>query len=241
MSKHNRIGSPFSARTIEMLNSPAYRALSLTGRRVLDRIEIAHARHGGHDNGKLAVTFNQFQEYGARRHSIAPALRELAQLGFIEVTEQGRAGNADWRRPTLFRLTYRDTANAAATNEWRSITEDDANTIAKGTRPPQNLSVPKRHHKKQNPSVRNGTIGRCRNGTESRCRNGTEPPQFLGAETALLSRYSPSTGPKAPQASHHPQPTQFPRPGPKPAQAAPKPSPDANLDLDIPPFLRRKP
>jgi hypothetical protein len=247
MSKRNLIGGQFSARTIEMLNSPAYRVLSLTARRVLDRIEIEHARHGGRDNGSLAITFDQFEKYGARRHSIASALRELAQLGFIEVTEQGRAGNAEWRRPTLFRLTYRDTADAAATDEWRSISEDDANTFAKGSRQPENtppnFSVSKPHHKKQKPSVRNATIGRCRNATTGRCRNDTEPPKILGAETALLSRYSPSTAPKVP---HTPNPQQCPRAGLGPCRADAKPSPDPDpeaadawADLGIPPFLRR--
>ena len=36
----------------------------------------------------------------------APALRELERLGFIEVTECGRAGNAENRKPNRFRITY---------------------------------------------------------------------------------------------------------------------------------------
>jgi hypothetical protein len=43
------------------------------------------------DNG-LPVTFNDFQRYGIDRHFIAPVIRELVALGFVEVTEQGRAG-----------------------------------------------------------------------------------------------------------------------------------------------------
>jgi hypothetical protein len=35
------------------------------------------------------------------RHAIAPALRELASLGFIEITEEGRAGNRDFYTPAL--------------------------------------------------------------------------------------------------------------------------------------------
>jgi hypothetical protein len=34
--QHNKIGSQFIARRIEMLRSPAFRVLSLTGRRILD-------------------------------------------------------------------------------------------------------------------------------------------------------------------------------------------------------------
>jgi hypothetical protein len=40
-------------RLIEMLRSPAYRALSRAAHQVLARIEIELADHGGMDNGKL--------------------------------------------------------------------------------------------------------------------------------------------------------------------------------------------
>jgi hypothetical protein len=70
----------------------------------------------------------------------------LAALGFIEVTEQGRAGNAEWRRPTQFRLTYRHTANANPTDEWRRVkTAEDAEAIARAARcEKQNASIGKR-------------------------------------------------------------------------------------------------
>jgi hypothetical protein len=128
--RRNRIAGQFAPRTIDMLRSPAYRALSRGGHQVLARIEIELADHGGMDNGKLPVTFDQFEAYGVHRHAIAPAVRELVALGFIEVTEQGRAGNADWRRPTKFRITYRYVERANPTDEWRRITEDDACSIS---------------------------------------------------------------------------------------------------------------
>jgi hypothetical protein len=37
-----------------MLESPAFCTLSLTARRILGRLEIEIAHHGGHGNGKLA-------------------------------------------------------------------------------------------------------------------------------------------------------------------------------------------
>jgi hypothetical protein len=60
--RRNKIGKQFAPRTIEMLESPAHRVLSLSARRVIDRIEIELAHHGGMDNGKLPVTFEQFAE-----------------------------------------------------------------------------------------------------------------------------------------------------------------------------------
>jgi hypothetical protein len=41
------IAGQFSARTITMLESPAYRVLSRAAHQVLTRIEIEHAHHGG--------------------------------------------------------------------------------------------------------------------------------------------------------------------------------------------------
>jgi hypothetical protein len=135
--RKNRIAGQFSPRTIEMMESPAFRALTLAAHRVLARIEIEHAHHGGNDNGRLPVTFNHFVEYGVHRHAIAPALRELCALGFIEITERGRAGNAEFRRPNLFRLTYRYLGNADPTDEWRHIrTKVDAERITREARTP---------------------------------------------------------------------------------------------------------
>jgi hypothetical protein len=119
--RRSKIRGPFAARLIDMLESPAYRVLSLSAHRVLARLEIEFARHGGRDNGRLPVTYEDFQEYGIDRHAIAPAIRECEALGFLEVTERGHAGNAEFRSPNKFRLTYRHTDNAGATDEWQRI------------------------------------------------------------------------------------------------------------------------
>ena len=98
--RRTTIGGQFVAHLIEMLESPAFRVLSLSARRVLDRVEIEHAHHGGADNGRLPVTYDDFQRYGIDRHAIGPAIREACALGFLEVTERGRAGNAEFRSPS---------------------------------------------------------------------------------------------------------------------------------------------
>ena len=66
-----------------MLRCPAYSVLSLSGRRVLDRIEIEMADHGGTDNGKLPVTYDDFERYGIHRHCIGPAIREVVALALL--------------------------------------------------------------------------------------------------------------------------------------------------------------
>jgi hypothetical protein len=128
------IGGTFAPRLIEMISSPAFCVLSLSARRVLDRLEIELASHGGTNNGKLPVTFADFHRYGIDYDAIAPAIREVVALGFIEVTQAGRAGNAESRTPNIFRLTYRHTDYGDPTEDWQKISVDQAKLIAKAAR-----------------------------------------------------------------------------------------------------------
>jgi len=135
--RRNKIDGQFAARLIEMLESPPYRALSQSAHRVLSRIEIELGHHAGKDNGRLPVTYEDFEAYGIDRHSIAPAIRELEGLGFIEVTEQGRAGHGEFGWPNRFRLTFRPTQTYEPTHEWRRIGSwEKAVAIAKEARKP---------------------------------------------------------------------------------------------------------
>jgi hypothetical protein len=135
LKRRKTISGQFAPRTIEMLESPAFRVLSLSGRRVLDRVEIELAHHGGTDNGNLPVTYDDFQEFGMDRHAVAPGIRECEALGFLEITQRGRAGNAEWRSPNRFRLTYRHTDRAGPTDDWRKIKSmEEAWAIARRAR-----------------------------------------------------------------------------------------------------------
>ena len=53
-NRDKSIPGQFAGRLIEMLEAPAYRVLSLSARRVLDRVEIELGHHGGNDNGQAA-------------------------------------------------------------------------------------------------------------------------------------------------------------------------------------------
>ena len=61
------------------------------------RIALELRKHGGHDNGKLPITYDDFENYGVHRHSIAPAIRELVALGFIKV-KLGRPSAVEYKR-----------------------------------------------------------------------------------------------------------------------------------------------
>ncbi|KQM34578.1 hypothetical protein ASF03_21250 [Rhizobium sp. Leaf68] len=109
----------------ELLESAAYRSLSVNGRKALDRLIIEHISHGRAENGKLIVTHDQLYEYGVTFGSIADALEELAYKKLIKMVK-GRAGNGT-AHPTVFTLTFDGTyEGAAATNEWKRFTMAEA-------------------------------------------------------------------------------------------------------------------
>jgi hypothetical protein len=135
VKRRNSIDGQFAPHSIEMIKSPAWSVLSLSARRVLDRIEIEHADHGGYDNGRLPVTYDDFERYGIHRHAIRAAIQEAVALGFAEITERGRAGNAEFRSPHKFRLTYLHRGRAPPTNEWQRIkTVEEAQALGKAAR-----------------------------------------------------------------------------------------------------------
>jgi hypothetical protein len=221
MSKRfkNPVGGPFAPRLIEMLRSPAYRALSRAGHQVLARLEIELASHRGTNNGQLIVTFAQLVEYGLHPDAIAPAIRELVALGFIEVTEQGRGGNAEWRRPSKYRLSYRPIEAATPTHEWRDITEDNAAMIAKGARRRGSNSASRTAWKKTEPTPEKRTEPTPEKRTEKRRfsppETGVKDPVFPPPKSVSLSRSSPVYLAEA-------QPPQQP-PAQQPAPASPAP------------------
>jgi hypothetical protein len=135
------IEGQFAPRLIEMLQSSPWRTMSLSGRKVVERIEIEFAQHGGEaggENGRLPVTYDDFVRYGMDRQCVGPAIREAEALGFIVITRRGRAGNAEWHLPTLFRLTFRPAKGIpgnGCSHEWRAIeTMEQATILAKAAR-----------------------------------------------------------------------------------------------------------
>ena len=160
IKRRNSIDGQFAPHTIEMIKSPAWSVLSLSARRVLDRIEIEHADHGGNENGRLPVTYDDFERYGIHRHAIGPAIRETVALGFAEITERGRAGNAEFRSPHKFRLTYFRVGRAPPTNEWQRIKTVEEAQLARAARreAPQKTKLQWR----KTPILRGGNLHRKR-------------------------------------------------------------------------------
>ncbi|MGL3208296.1 hypothetical protein [Bradyrhizobium sp. BR 1433] len=125
------IGGQFIGRLVEMLESPVMRVLNQSEHRVLIRLEIELAHHGGTSNGALVVTHQQFVDFGVDREAVAPSIRCLAALKLIEITKQGRGGNREYREASQYRLTYLHTDRADPTHDWRSITtKEQAKNVA---------------------------------------------------------------------------------------------------------------
>jgi hypothetical protein len=129
---------PFVRIKYSMKESPAWKVLTLSARRVLDRIEIELGRRKGKPeaNGEIVVPYAHFVEYGIGRNEIGPAIRELVALGFIRITRAGVAGNADQRQSTMFLVTYQPNGSAQYIEDgWKRIkTDEEAEAIAKAAR-----------------------------------------------------------------------------------------------------------
>jgi hypothetical protein len=97
-----------------------------------------------------------FEAYGIHRHAIGPAIREVVALGFAEITEHGRAGNREYRRPNKYRLTYREAKGAMGngTHEWRGIETieqaEEVATMARRDADPTNISVVRKERREKN-------------------------------------------------------------------------------------------
>ncbi|SKA11047.1 hypothetical protein [Consotaella salsifontis] len=141
----------------EMLESPAFAALSAPALRVLMRLCIEHLEHGGAENGKLKVTHSQFVAFGIGHNSVKPALIENEALGFIEMMQQGGRSFGDTRLPSQFRLTFPNSRNAPQTHEWFAIKSlDEAKDRIARKKAEWDAARPKRPNRR--PAYKSGSI-----------------------------------------------------------------------------------
>ena len=117
-------GEAWAWTTRDMLTSASMRALSLTGRRLLDFLLIEYMNHAGSENGELMATKDQLVTFGLTRRLIATAIRELVFLGLVRV-ERGRFTRGGVNASNLYRLTfYAHKDGSPATNEWKGTTDE---------------------------------------------------------------------------------------------------------------------
>ncbi|ODT22156.1 MAG: hypothetical protein ABS35_15485 [Kaistia sp. SCN 65-12] len=114
----------FVPHRLEMLLSPAWQSAPRPLRRMIERLEIEHLRHGGLKNGELFVSFNQFVEFGISRRSIKPAQTLGKALGLLDVVQDHNLAQGSIRAPNAYRLTYVPAAGATSpSDDWRGLTK----------------------------------------------------------------------------------------------------------------------
>ena len=122
--KMNRVpeGEPWFWLTREIIESEAWSQLSLAARRVIDRILVEHMGQGGKENGRLIVTYDDFQTYGIRRQSLPDAIALAVKLGFVDVTTRGRRSAGHNRTPSTYGITWLPRHDwAPASNRWKAV------------------------------------------------------------------------------------------------------------------------
>jgi hypothetical protein len=120
------LGEPWIWQTRSMLESAVHCSLSINARRIIDRIMLEHMAQGGLENGRLKVTYLDFEKYGVRRNSIRASINEACQSGFVKMTAPGqRSSGPDPGRPSEFALTWLPIADeinhAHPTNDWKTV------------------------------------------------------------------------------------------------------------------------
>jgi hypothetical protein len=84
-----------------LLESPAWRGLSINGRRLVDFLMIEHMRRGGQHNGSLRATYNQLKTFGiSNRSRVAQAITEAEAAGIVHCRRGGM------RVATTYTLTW---------------------------------------------------------------------------------------------------------------------------------------
>ena len=145
-------GESFAWFTSKLMRSPAFRAMSLNARKLVDRVQIEHMSQGGASNGNLVVTYADLVEWGIRRNSIAPAIAEVVALGLLE-HRPGRASHIAGRgHPQIFRISWLPTADEPPSTKWCAFeTVEQAGKVAKTTRA---TGTDARHNAKRTPSAK---------------------------------------------------------------------------------------
>lgn len=110
---------------LEMLLHPAWQKAPRPLKKIIERLEIEHLRHGGFNNGELYVSYLQLVDFGLSKRSIKPVLQLGEDLGLIEVIQRDEAVQGDIRPANAYRLTYVPAKGKEnPTDEWKLISSD---------------------------------------------------------------------------------------------------------------------
>src|SRR5438477_6924265 len=104
-----------------LLNSPAWLAMSDRCRKLVDALMAEHADHGGVENGNLKAPYDMLVARGMRRARILDAVVEGKALGIVDHLRGVRSYG--YRKvPSTYRLTWLGTPDGLTpTKEWKAV------------------------------------------------------------------------------------------------------------------------
>lgn len=138
--------------TRDMLESPAWRALSGNARSVIERVMVEHMAHGGAQNGALPVTYEDLVAWGVRRNSIPTAIAEAVALGWLDHQRGRRAAGDAKGVPQTFTLTWlRTWENEPATNRWKRFKDRHSARAAADAAKAKSIDA-KHNHRRTSPA-----------------------------------------------------------------------------------------
>jgi hypothetical protein len=99
----------------DLLESAAWRGLSINAGRLLDFLMVEHMRHGGKKNGELLAPWTQLENTGIGARHIGEAIADVVRSGLVDCTR------GVGRQPSRYALTWLPmTDRSEPSNRWRS-------------------------------------------------------------------------------------------------------------------------
>lgn len=142
MTKSAGKTEPFVMLPLGLLDSAAFRSLSVNGWRFIRFLMVEHMRRGGKANGALLAPRRQLERSGGiGSHHVSPAIEECIQAGFVDC----RRGVG--RHPSTYVLTWLPFGDGSApSNRWRAVVTAEQQSL-RMTAKQQSLVLPNSSHK----------------------------------------------------------------------------------------------
>lgn len=108
-------GRPWAWITLELVESDAWRSMSINTFKFINFLWREHMRHGGAENGKLKAPQHQLQAYGIGARYITDTIAQADQLGLVDCERHGE------RTASTYALTRLPTCDGRdPSNRWRT-------------------------------------------------------------------------------------------------------------------------
>jgi hypothetical protein len=114
--KSSKAAEPFVMLPLGLLDSEAFRSLSINGWRFIRFLMVEHMRHAGKANGLLVAPRRQLWAVGIGPRHVSPAIEETERFGLVDC-KRGVG-----RRPNAYALTWLQLADGSApSNRWSGV------------------------------------------------------------------------------------------------------------------------